>query len=253
VKSEPNDAPEGTVLEQDPRAGETADEGSTVTISISGGLGTVVVQSVAGLREAQARRTLEDDGFRVKVDRRPSSAVDPGLAIDTQPPAGTELGRGKTVILLISSGPTRVEVPSLIGQQQDLAESQLRAVGLIPDIEQRDSDEPEGQVIAQDPGAGSSVKKHTAVTIVVSTGAGSAIVPNVVGQSSDDAKADLRGAGLSVLVVKRTTTDENEDGIVLDQSPSAGTRLQQGESVTVFVGKFEAPTPTTTTTDGTEP
>ncbi len=253
VKSEPNDAPKGTVLEQDPRAGERADEGSTVTISVSGGLGTIVVPSVAGDRASEARKTLKDTGFRVKERERPSSALRAGLVIDTQPPAGTELARGRTVTLLVSSGARLVDVPAVIGEQQDLAESQLRALGLIPDVEQRDSDEPEGQVIAQDPAAGSSVKTHTAVTIVVSTGAGTAIVPNVVGKSRDDARADLRTAGLDVLVVSRTTSDENEDGIVLDQSPSAGTRLQSGESVTVFVGKFEAPPPATSTTTGPTP
>jgi serine/threonine-protein kinase len=114
---------------------------------------------------------------------------------------------------------------------------------LIPDVEQRDSDAPEGEVIAQDPAAGMMVERHTPVTIVVSTGAGEATVPNVVGQSTDDARANLRAAGLDVLVVSRTTTDENEDDIVLDQSPSAGTHLQS-----VFVGSFEPPPPTTTTT-----
>jgi serine/threonine-protein kinase len=248
VKSEPNDAPKGTVLEQDPRAGERADEGSTVTISVSGGLGTVVVPPVTGDRASEARKALKDAGFRVKVRERPSSVVRAGLAIETQPPAGTELERGRTVTLLVSSGARLVDVPPLIGEQQDLAESQLRSAGLIPDVEQRDSDAPEGEVIAQDPPGGSSVKTNTTVTIVVSTGAGTAIVPNVVGKSRDDARADLRTAGLDVLVVSRTTSDENEDGIVLDQSPSAGTRLQRGESVTVFVGRFEAPPPTTTTT-----
>jgi eukaryotic-like serine/threonine-protein kinase len=253
VRSVPNDSPRGTVLEQDPSAGSEADEGSRVTISVSLGPATVVVPDVAGLSARRARDRLKDAGFRVRQDERPSSTVKAGLAIDTEPADGTELERGRTVTLLISSGPKLVQVPSVIGQQQDLAESQLRADGLIPDIEQRDSDEPEGQVIAQDPAAGSTVKKHTAVTIVVSTGAGTAIVPNVVGQSQDDAKADLSAVGLSVRIVKRTTTDENEDDTVLDQSPSAGTRLRKGEFVTIFVGKFTAPPPTTTTTDTTAP
>jgi eukaryotic-like serine/threonine-protein kinase len=248
VKSVSNDAPRNTVLEQDPRAGDEADKGSTVTITVSLGPATVVVPPVTGQRAKQARRTLEDDGFRVREDQRPSSTIKAGLAIDTEPSAGTELERGKTVVLLISSGPKLVEVPSVIGQQQDLAESQLRGDGLIPDVEQRDSDAPEGQVIAQDPAAGSTVKKHTAVTIVVSTGAGTAVVPNVVGESQDEAKTDLQAAGLSVRIVKRTTTDENEDGTVLDQSPSAGTRLRRGEFVTIFVGKFKPPPTTSTTT-----
>jgi eukaryotic-like serine/threonine-protein kinase len=90
------------------------------------------------------------------------------------------------------------------------------------------------------------VKKRTTVTVVVSTGAGSAFVPNVVGQSKDQARADLKDAGLSVRIVKRTTSDPNEDGQVLEQAPVAGTRLRRGEFVTVFVGKFSEPPPTTT-------
>ena len=220
-----------------------------MTITVSTGLGTVAVPPVAGLAEKRAQERLKDDGFRVRVDQRPSNRVRAGLAIGTEPPTGTEAERGSRVTLLISSGVKLVEVPPLVGLQADLAESTLRGEGLIPDIEQRDSDEPEGQVIDQHPAAGSTVKKNTTVTVVVSTGSGSAIVPNVVGQSKDQARADLRDAGLSVRIVKRTTSDPDEDDQVLDQSPTAGTRLRRGEFVTVFVGKFyEPPTPTTPTT-----
>ena len=254
VKSVSTDNPPGTVTEQDPTAGSRVDEGSTVTITVSLGPGTIVVPDVTGQRAKQARNTLEDKGFRVREDQRASSRVRAGLAIGTEPPAGTDLERGSRVTLVISIGARLVQVPAVIGQQQDIAESALRGEGLIPDIEQRDSDEPEGQVIAQDPAAGSTVKKHTTVTVVVSTGAGSAFVPNVVGQSKDQARADLKDAGLSVRIVKRTTSDPNEDGQVLDQSPVAGTRLRRGEFVTVFVGKFkESPTTTTPTTTTQSP
>jgi beta-lactam-binding protein with PASTA domain len=252
VKERTNDAPKGTVLEQDPTAGSEVDEGSTVTITVSTGLGTVLVPPVAGLTEKQARERLKDAGFRVREDQSPSNRVRAGLAIGTEPPAETVLERGRRVTLVISSGVKLVQVPPVVGLQQDLAESALRRESLIPDIEQRDSDEPEGQVIAQDPAAGSTVKKHTRVTVVVSTGAGSATVPNVVGESKDQARADLKDAGLSVRIVKRTTSDPNEDGQVLDQSPVAGTRLRRGEFVTVFVGKFKEP-PTTTTPTTTTP
>jgi serine/threonine-protein kinase len=235
------DAPEGTVLEQDPRAGEAADEGSTVTLSVSAGLGTAVIPSVAGRSQEQAIKTLRDAGFRVKTEERPSNSVRAGRAIATEPPAGQEAERGSSVTLLVSTGPKLVEVPSVVGEQQSIAESELRGAGLIPDVEQQDSDAPEGQVISQDPGPGSTVKKHSRVVIVVSTGAGTAIVPNVVGETQEEARADLRAAGLSIRIVKQTTEDPNEDQQVLDQSPSAGTRLRRGEFVTIFVGKFQAP------------
>ena len=251
VKSVPNDAEPGTVLEQDPLAGSKADKGSTVTITVSTGLGTVPVPDVAGKPEKRALKTLRDAGLRPKERQRSSGTVKRGLAIGTVPEAGAELERGKPITLLVSTGPKLVPVPSVIGQQQDAADTAIRDAGLIPNFENRDSDAPVGEVIAQNPGAGSTVKQHSTVTVVVSNGAGTAVVPNVVGESKDQAKGDLKTAGLSVRIVERTTTDENEDGTVLDQSPSAGTRLRRGEFVTIFVGKFQAPPPTSTTTSTT--
>ncbi len=256
VKSVPNDAKRGTVLEQDPTAGSRADKGSTVTLTVSSGLGTVVVPDVAGQPERQALKTLREIGLRPRERSHPSSTLRAGLAIGTIPAAGNELQRGQRITLLISSGAKRVSVPSVIGEQQDAADTQLRDAGLIPNFENRDSNAPAGQVIAQDPAGGTIVRQHTTVTVVVSNGPAPAVVPNVVGLSLEAARGDLRAAGLGVRIVKQSTTDPNEDGRVLDQAPSAGTRLQRGEAVTIFVGELTAPTTTTTpstTTSTTTP
>jgi beta-lactam-binding protein with PASTA domain len=212
----------------------------------------VVVPDVVGQPEARAAKTLEEKGLRVKEKRKRSRAQSKGLVIATQPPAGREIERHSVVTLVVSAGPKVVTVPSVVGEQQDAAEAALRGAGLDPVVERRDSDAPDGQVIAQDPGGGSRVKAHSEVIVVVSKGPAAAVVPNVVGESEDAAKADIEGAGLNARVVRRTTSEESEDGQVLDQSPSAGTRLPRGEAVTIFVGKFKAP-PTTTTTTTTTP
>jgi eukaryotic-like serine/threonine-protein kinase len=251
VTSVPSDNPAGTVTEQDPPAGSRADKGSTVTITVSTGRGTIVIPNVAGQPAKDALKALKRTGLRPSEKRTPSSTVKAGLAIGTVPAAGNELGRGERITLLVSSGPKLVQVPSVIGSQQDVADTQIRDAGLIPDFENRDSDAPAGQVISQDPAAGASVREHTAVTLVVSNGPAPATVPNVVGESQDAAKADLKAARLKPRIVKRTTTDPNEDGQVLDQAPSAGTRLAPGEFVTVFVGKFTPPPTTTTSTTPT--
>jgi eukaryotic-like serine/threonine-protein kinase len=251
VKTVPTDAPKGNVLEQDPPAGSRADKGSTVTITVSAGPGTAVVPPVEGLPAAEAVKQLKNKGFRVKERQRTSSTVKRGLVIGTLPAEGEQAERGTTVTVLVSRGPRRVQVPSVIGEQQDLADGQITRAGLITDFASRDSDAPAGQVIAQDPAAGTTVRQHTTVTVVVSNGPTPAVVPNVVGESQDAAKGDLRAAGLSFRVVKRTTTDESLDAQVIDQSPSAGRRLVRGEPVTIFVGKFKAPPPTTTTSTTT--
>jgi beta-lactam-binding protein with PASTA domain/tRNA A-37 threonylcarbamoyl transferase component Bud32 len=252
VTSVPSDTPRGIVLEQDPLAGTEVDEGSTVTLTVSLGPGTVVVPDVVGQPKARAAKTLEEKGLRVRDKRKPSRSVRAGLVIATQPPADREIERHSVVTLVVSAGPKLVQVPSVVGEQQDAAETALRDAGLTPVVERRNSDAPDGQVIAQDPVAGTTVKPDAEVTVAVSKGLAAAVVPNVVGESEDAAQADIEGAGLSARVVRRTTSDQSEDGQVLDQSPSAGRRLPRGEAVTIFVGKFKAP-PTTTTTTTTTP
>jgi beta-lactam-binding protein with PASTA domain len=249
IKTFPSkNTPAGIVFEESPPAGERVDKGSTVTLSVSAGVGKAIVPTVAGQPAGQAAKALRDAGLRVKQKRQPSSTVKRGLAIGTTPGAGTKLDRGGVVTLLVSSGRKSVQVPSVIGQQSDVAESQVRQAGLIPNLEARQSNAPQGQVIAQDPAAGSTVKQHSTVAIVFSSGPGTVAVPNVVGESKQAATGDLWAAGLSARIVKRTTTDPTEDDQVVDQSPSAGTQLGRGQTVTIFVGKFKAPPPTTTTT-----
>jgi beta-lactam-binding protein with PASTA domain len=235
------------VIEQDPPAGSRVPEGSVVTISYTVGLGKAPVPDVAGKNLADAKKALKEAGFKWDVTHEHSNQVKKGLVIGTDPPAQTKFERGQSVTISVSSGPNLVQVPSVVGVDQDTADTQIRDAGLKPHFQHQESDQPRGQVIDQSPSSGSSVRRGSTVTVVVSSGPGKALVPNVVGESRDQAVADLRAAGLAARVVKRTTTDENADGQVIDQDPTAGTKLPPGEAVTISVGKFKPPPPTTTT------
>jgi beta-lactam-binding protein with PASTA domain/predicted Ser/Thr protein kinase len=237
------DDPPGTVLEQDPRAGEEAEEGSTVTLTVSAGLGTARVPDVAGLPERRAMTRLEDRGFVVETSEQFSDDVEAGLAIGTRPPAGEKLEAGSTVTLLVSKGSNAVEVPAVVGDQQQIAENEIERAGLLANVETQDSDEPEGVVIAQDPAAGTSLSPGSEVTIVVSTGAGSVIVPDVEGLSEDAAIDTLTSRGLDVSVREEPVTDPSDDGRVIDQAPEAGARVREGDEVTIVVGVLEEPEP----------
>ena len=232
------DVKKGQVAEQDPPGGEEADEGSTVNLSVSSGPGTAEVPDVAGLPELEASKELDKAGFRVKTKDRFSEDVRTGRAIATNPPAGERINQGTVVTLLISKGANLVEVPSVLGLDQDEAASQLEDAGLLPDVETEDSTEEEGTVIAQDPGSG-TVERGTRVTITVSTGAGAVVVESVVGDSKDAARATLRAQGLKVSVQKRDVSSEDDDGLVLDQTPDGGGRVERGTTVVLVVGKFE--------------
>jgi beta-lactam-binding protein with PASTA domain len=229
------------VIEQDPAAGEQADEGSTVTLTVSTGQ-QVTVPPVRNLSAARARERLRNADLLIVQRPRFSDTVRAGRAIATDPLAGSEVPCESSVTLLVSRGAQLSVVPSVIGLQQSTAQSRLEARGFVVDVDTRNADEPEGEVIDQSPGEDSRIEEGSRVTIVVSTGAGSVVVPDVIGQPENTALSTLSSRGVTdVRIVEQSTEQESEDGVVIDQAPGPGTRILSTDLVTIFVGAFEPP------------
>jgi serine/threonine-protein kinase len=79
------------------------------------------------------------------------------------------------------------------------------------------------------------------VRLNVSTGPNpqaSRAVPDVTGQDETTATSTLQSAGFVVEVIDQPTTDQTQDGIVLDEQPAGGTRAPRGSVVTIYVGRF---------------
>jgi serine/threonine-protein kinase len=246
IKAVPSAAPRDQVVEQDPiptdRGGGKAEEGSTVTLSVSSGPAIVAVPSVTGLSEADATKRLEKAGFKVTSMQQFSKSVPRGQVIGTTPPAGTQLSTLQSVTLLVSRGANTVLVPSVVGLDDQAALATLSNAGLSGTEVQKDSTEPQGKVLSQSPGAGKSVARGAQVTIFASTGA--ITVPDVTGQPRKTAVTALKKAGFTVAVTEETTSDPTQVGIVISEFPPGGSRGQRGDTVTISVGVAE---PTTTT------
>ena len=224
------------VLDQDPNPGEEAEEGSTVVVEVSGGPGTVLVPTVRNLPQGQAIDELEERGLRANVDRLSSDKVRAGLALRTVPGAGTEVERGERIQLFISSGPELVGVPAVIGLSRDSAEAQISGAGLVPAVQEAESAEPEGEVISQEPSAGTELRVGSTVTITVSTGIEQVVVPDVVGIGAGDAERQLRAEGLAPVRREMEVADPSQDGQVIDQRPAAGVEVDPGREVVIVVG-----------------
>ncbi len=243
-----SDIPEGEVIEQDPAGGSEAEQGSTVTITVSLGPGAVAVPRVAGLRVPEARRVLERKGFEIVIERRSSASVPSGKVIGTDPGQGTRLEVGETVTLIASTGVETAAVPNVLGLDRVTATTQLRDAGFVVNANPTRSDEPEDQVLEQDPPAGEEVEVGTELTITYSSGVGTITLGDYVGQKLSYAQRKLAAEGLSVSVDQRETTDSSEDGIVLEQAPTAGTNMSPGDRVRLVVGELVEPDGTTTDT-----
>jgi serine/threonine-protein kinase len=131
-----------------------------------------------------------------------------------------------------------VTVPNVVHLQQSAAQRRLHAVGLGSRVKYVASQRPDGEVIAQSPTGGASAQRGSKVRITVSLGpnATTAVVPNVVGQDQQSATSTLQSAGFHVQVITVPVSDPSQDGTVVDEQPSGGTRAPKGSNVTIYVG-----------------
>ena len=247
VDRQPDLAPVGEVIHQEPEPGAEADEGSTVQLLASSGPGEITVPTVEGDPEDRAVRELsrascgkrEDSdlcGFRVEVRQQASARIDEGRAIRTNPRGGTSAEVGSRVLLFISSGPPQVEVPDVVGLARESAEATLNRAGLGFTVREQESDEEPGTVIFQEPTGGTVVDKGSRVQLTVAVEPETVRVPNVIGFSRDSAEDSLRDGGLRPTVREEETDDPSEVDQVLRQEPGPGAEVDPRTEVVIVVG-----------------
>ena len=240
VERERSLAPLDRVLRQDPDPGEAAPTDEAVKLIVSAGPGKVRVPSVKDMPQERAIKELDKVGLKVTADPQSSDTVEEGFAIGTSPREGTEVDRGSRVRLFVSSGPELISVPDVVGLTREAAETRITREGLDVRVRTEESGETENEVIAQTPGAGELLDRGDDVTITVATEPEQVSVPGVTGLSRAEAVRALRGAALSPSVSERATADPDEEGLVLQQSPGAGTDVDSGSTVTLIVGRYAA-------------
>ena len=198
------------------------------------------VPNVAGETLADARRTLQEAGFRVRVVRRESTRP-PGEVLRHQPEAGAGLAADGVVVLTVAraapGAPSEVTVPDVTGQDISEASAALRDAGLRVEIRFLPSSEPAGTVLAQSPGPGSEVAESSVIRLDVAEARQEEVervdVPDTVGSTVGDARARLLELGLRVRVVRVVAAEPV--GTVVRQSPQTGTSVREGTTVTLRV------------------
>ena len=142
----------------------------------------------------------------------------------------------------------QVQVPSVVGELEDVARQRLENQDLRVQIETEESDVREGEVLRQDPAADTTVDEGAVITLVVSAGLDTAEIPNLFDVDVNDARARLEERGFDGALI--TTRDEESDSVapgrVIRSEPGPGTRPK--DTPIVLVVAIE---PTTTTTEAT--
>ncbi|HSJ21692.1 MAG TPA: Stk1 family PASTA domain-containing Ser/Thr kinase [Nocardioidaceae bacterium] len=204
------------------------------------------VPNLLNMTRAQAEAALEERDLTLgDVDRQASADVPQGRIISQTPEPGDFLEVGSAVDILISSGAPEVVVPDVLGWDKQDARAELEGRQLRVRLVRRNSDEAVDTVINTDPRPAATVAVDTVVTVFWSDGPEE--VPSVVGMQEGPARQAIEGAGFTVNVVYDNQT-RAQRGIVLSQSPEAGSTQTEGTTVTITVSAFEEPEPEPTPT-----
>ncbi len=235
---------EGTVIGQDPPGNTQADEGSTVTLTVSSGPGMATVPTgLVGLGRRAARKQVTDAGFRAEETERSSADIPKDRVIETSPAGGQRQDKGEVVTLVISTGPADAKVPDVLRKSREEATSTLEDAGFKVSVETTERDDVDaGTVVRQDPAGGQARAQNSTVTITVAEASKQVEVPDVTGRSQADATQTLSGAGFQVSTQMRDTSSTAQDGQVLSQTPGGG-KADRGATVTITVGRLKEATP----------
>jgi serine/threonine-protein kinase len=212
---EVSDQPIDEVVSQSPQSGRLLTKGRTVTLTVSSRQVTVPELTGTPFEEAQAA-LLKLGLTATRVDAE-SPDRPAGTVLSTAPVAGTKVDKGTAVTVTVAADPA-VAIPSVTGQDQAAAQTALQAAGFQVTVQgMPDPTLPAGKVIATIPVAGTKAPKGSSVTMQVSTGPQSVVIPNTIGLTPQAAKATLTAAGFVVTVSNCLQID-----IVASQSPAGG-------------------------------
>jgi serine/threonine-protein kinase len=200
------------------------------------------IPDVAGQQPDSAIATLTALGLEATQQPQSSPTVAAGTVIGTDPGATEQVRNGSAVTVLVSSGPAMLPVPDLSGLDETAAKAALQQAGFtVTDSQtQFNADVGAGGVLAAlgaDGNAlGAEYGEQQPVTLVVSLGA----VPDVVGQTLDEAKATLAAVGLSGVDGSQDFSDTVPEGQVYEVGYSADPMVP-GAEVTLNVSRGPAP------------
>ncbi|MFF5956793.1 Stk1 family PASTA domain-containing Ser/Thr kinase [Streptomyces luteogriseus] len=226
----------GTIIGSDPEPGARIRVNDAVSFTISDGPETVRVPALAGQKLGKAQDQLRKDGLDPgMVTREFSEDVPRGSVISARPADGTKVRAGTAVALVVSKG-APIDIPDVTGSDEADARSELTEAGLKVKIATErvtSSEYDKGQVVGQTPKSGGRAAEGDTVTLTLSKGPEMIEVPDVVGDSVDDARQALEGAGFEV------DEDRGLFGIfgdeVKSQSVEGGRTAPKGSTITIKI------------------
>lgn len=206
VRERNDDVVAGQVIRTDPVLGANLAKRDTLTLVVSQGPTLSVLTEVTGLSVEEATAKITELGLVPAAADVPDEAIAPGIVVSWSIPdqptlkVGDSVVKGTTVAINVSTGPAERDIPDLKGLSLVDATTKLTELGLVvveaptaahPDI-------PAGQVSVQVPAAGEKLPKGGTVTITISKGQETTLVPSIIGKDFAIVKERLERYGMVI-------------------------------------------------------
>ena len=224
-------------------------EGTKVQVYLSTGLKTIEIPDVANKSESEAITELVNAGFakkNIKIRTENHDTVAEKKVTRTSPEAGKDGNKNSKITVYVSKGVGQTTMPSLVGRTKSEAEKALKDAGLKSQIEEVNSEEPAGQVIAQDIEEGTVLDRMTTVKYMVSAGKVKVKIPEneeFAGKTYREVVAlleEISGEFTFLDPPKRTVSAKyNKDFVV--RVEQAGETVDEDATITIVLSNGPGP------------
>ncbi len=222
--------------------------------------GVIYVPNLVGLSLTEATAALKDVGLKATASYVDSAEFGKDIICSQNPTAGTQADEETELLLTVSNGKLEVEqsdaltsetttedvpvggapVPDVVGKSEAEARVAIENEGFVfTALEQASDTVEKGKVISQSPLGATTAKIGSSVQVYISIGKDTqeVKVPDLTGKDEAGAKAALTEAGLKLGTVTEEESAAAEKGKVISQSTSAGTTVEEGDTVDIKISK----------------
>jgi len=200
----------------------------------------VSVPDIKGMtyEEAEAKLAKYDLEIEKGETVKASEQYEEGQISSQEPEAGSKVKEGSTIVVDVVEKIKSGKVPNLEGKTfQEAVEALDEAGYKLGRVEKEKSNLPKDTVTKTSPEAGEKLKKGEEVKLWVSRGDDDVVrMPNVVGESLENATSMLEGLGLIKRVTYVTSSDQPENYVIWQQY-KPNTELKKGNRVNIRVSK----------------
>jgi eukaryotic-like serine/threonine-protein kinase len=204
----------GQIISTNPVLGVNVAKRSTLTLVVSEGPTLSQLSEINALTFEAASAALTELGLKAEKIDVPDEVIAPGVVVSWSIPdqptlkAGDSVVKGTTVAVNVSSGPALRDIPNLVGKTLEEATKTLTDMGLVV-VEAPTLGHPEipaGQISIQVPVAGEKLARGGTVTLTVSKGQVTTLIPSIYGKDFATVKARLEKYGM---VIGKVTGNKN--------------------------------------------